>query len=400
MGIINVMTLAAEAPNGLFEWLLTWLGSFISNFGWVVVLFTVILKLILLPLDIIQKKKAQKNNVKLKKLQPALEKIEKKYGRDRNLVMQKQQELYKKAGYNPMSGCLFMLIPLVVMIIAFTAFNSITAYKTEESYLYVKTAYQADYTQESGDTPYFAEFKAIFEENYALAKATDFTAETNDNIVNYDLYKANYQSMLGDGSEEAKANAQEQISVYYGKDAVALAAFERKDDGFLWIHNLWQPDTSARVAMSAEQYNKQMAQRKRAQVDVTEYNTVMAGVLNADIGYTIFGNKTGWNGLFLLPILSFLIGYGAQKVLRFTQPQVGNEEQTAGMMKTMLFILPITSAVFATIYSAAFALYLVVNSLLTTIISLIFMLVTKQMEKNQEATEVEKKYDSSRTRIE
>lgn len=83
-------------------------------------LFAILVELILLPFGI----KQQKNSIKQAKLRPKEMAIRKKYaGRDDNPTKQKMsaeiQELYQKEGYNPMSGCLPMLIQFPIIIILY-----------------------------------------------------------------------------------------------------------------------------------------------------------------------------------------------------------------------------------------------------------------------------------------
>ncbi|MDE7373295.1 MAG: YidC/Oxa1 family membrane protein insertase [Clostridia bacterium] len=73
-------------------------GSNVS-FGWVVIVFTVILRLILSPLDIWQKVIARKNSKAMERMKPQLEALQAKYGDDKQRIMQEQRALYKKEKY-------------------------------------------------------------------------------------------------------------------------------------------------------------------------------------------------------------------------------------------------------------------------------------------------------------
>ena len=76
MAFISSYILEVEVPTHFVAKILLWLGSFISNYGWVIVIFTLMLKLLLLAPDIIQKVKSKKQQIKLMALKPALEKLE------------------------------------------------------------------------------------------------------------------------------------------------------------------------------------------------------------------------------------------------------------------------------------------------------------------------------------
>ncbi len=88
-----------------------------NHYLWALLLFAVIIEIVLLPFGI----KQQKNSIKQAKLRPKEMAIRKKYaGRDDNPTKQKMsleiQELYQKEGYNPMGGCLPLLIQFPIII--------------------------------------------------------------------------------------------------------------------------------------------------------------------------------------------------------------------------------------------------------------------------------------------
>ena len=98
-----------------------WLNSFISNYGLIILIMTVLIKLVLLPLTY----KTYMSTAKTKVLKPFLDEINKKFPADK--AMERQQatmELYKKAGINPMGGCLPMLIQFPILIAMFRFFPS------------------------------------------------------------------------------------------------------------------------------------------------------------------------------------------------------------------------------------------------------------------------------------
>ncbi len=101
---------------------LLWLASFLgNNYGWTIVLFTVIVRLILLPLNAM----SSKSMTKQQKLQPQMDALRKKYpGKDaesRQQLAEETNKLYKEAGINPYAGCLPMLIQLPIMFALYQA---------------------------------------------------------------------------------------------------------------------------------------------------------------------------------------------------------------------------------------------------------------------------------------
>ncbi len=107
MDIINI-------PFGYVIRFCNWLVG--NHYLWALFLFAIIIEIVLLPFGI----KQQKNSIKQAKLRPKEMAIRKKYaGRDDNPTKQKMsleiQELYQKEGYNPMGGCLPLLIQLPII---------------------------------------------------------------------------------------------------------------------------------------------------------------------------------------------------------------------------------------------------------------------------------------------
>ena len=96
-------------------WVIVQLGKLVKNYGLAIVLITILIKLVLFPLTY----KSLKQSEAIKKVQPKLNKIEKKYAgkTDQESMMMKSNEmmaLYKEHKINPMSGCLtsFLQIPI------------------------------------------------------------------------------------------------------------------------------------------------------------------------------------------------------------------------------------------------------------------------------------------------
>ena len=91
--------------------LMQWIYNLGTGYFLALILFTVLTRLILFPLSI----KNQKNQADRARLAPRLERIQKKYGQDRQKMMQKQQELYEKEGVKMTGGCLPMLVQMLVL---------------------------------------------------------------------------------------------------------------------------------------------------------------------------------------------------------------------------------------------------------------------------------------------
>ena len=114
----------------LFRWIntliiipvFTFLGSFMSNYGIIILLLTIFIKLLLFPFTY----KSYMSQAKMRLLAPEIKEINDKYPGQENAMVrqQKNMELYSKAGASPFSGCLPMLLQMPILIAMFTFFPS------------------------------------------------------------------------------------------------------------------------------------------------------------------------------------------------------------------------------------------------------------------------------------
>lgn len=122
--------------NGLWEgifikplaWLIIKLGQLVDNYGLAVVILGVLIRLILVPFT----KKTMMQSENMKKAQPELQAIQKRYGNttDQAAAMQMSQELmmvYKKYDINPAGGCLVAFIQLPILLAFLEAINRVPA---------------------------------------------------------------------------------------------------------------------------------------------------------------------------------------------------------------------------------------------------------------------------------
>ena len=107
--------------TGFFINLLTWINNVVGNYGWSIVVFTLVIRLVLLPLDI----KSKKSMRAVSKIQPKLQALQKKYANDKEKLNQKTMELYRKEHVSPTAGCLPMLISLPILWIMFSAMRTL-----------------------------------------------------------------------------------------------------------------------------------------------------------------------------------------------------------------------------------------------------------------------------------
>ena len=93
-------------------WLLTFFYNLVGSYGLALILFAVVVKIILFPFSL----KGKRSMIQMNMLQGKMQKIQKQYGKDRERYNMEIQKLYEKEKVNPMSGCLWSFIPLLILL--------------------------------------------------------------------------------------------------------------------------------------------------------------------------------------------------------------------------------------------------------------------------------------------
>ncbi len=109
--------------SGAFAWFLKWLHTYIRNYGIVIIIFSLLLKLILHPLT----HKQLDSSLKMQRIQPQVQEIQKKYKGDPKRMQTELSQLYKDAGTSPLSGCL----PLLLQMPIFFSLYSVLRYSLD-----------------------------------------------------------------------------------------------------------------------------------------------------------------------------------------------------------------------------------------------------------------------------
>lgn len=345
---MDVMSLATELNlvgklvyNVLYKWVAGWGidSELIGAFGVTVILFTVFLTILTLPLDIWQKMITRSNSRKMRVMKPELDKINKLYAQDRNTLMLKQRELYKKYKYSTFKTCLPMLATFIIFMVVFSGFNSAVRYHNSVVYEELKTVYNETY-----------------EEAYIEADGDGLSAVDAD---------------------KAATEAAEQA---------VLQAY--KPESFLLTTSIFMPDTWEDPIPDAATFTGTgLGSIGVPGTDAREYNDVMKPLIEK-YNYTDSG-KSAWNGYLILPVLVTALSIISSKLIKPPeQPQVAgqtDEQQKAqqSQMKMMTYIMPVIMGIFSLFYSAAFSLYMFLRSFLSFTFNLTWNIVLKKRDAKQ-----------------
>jgi YidC/Oxa1 family membrane protein insertase len=122
----------------LISWSLHRLTEFTGSGGLAIIIFTVVLKTILLPLTV----KSIRSTAAMQELQPKIKDLQKKYAKDRNQLTQETMRLYQEYQINPLAGCLPMLIQIPIFFGLYFAVRELS--ETAGQFLWLPSLAQAD----------------------------------------------------------------------------------------------------------------------------------------------------------------------------------------------------------------------------------------------------------------
>ena len=108
----------------LFGYVLNFLYEFVGNYGLAIILFSVIVKIIMLPISIKQQKTLKKNE----KIQQEMKQIQFKYKNDPEKMNQEVMDLYKRENLSPFSGCLSSIVQIILLLAVFYLVSSPLTY--------------------------------------------------------------------------------------------------------------------------------------------------------------------------------------------------------------------------------------------------------------------------------
>lgn len=134
------------------------LSQFIGNYGIIILLLTIFIKLIVLPLTY----KSYLSTAKMRILKPELDELKAKYGDDMAQMQQEQMRLYRKAGVSPFGGCLPLLLQFPILIAMFRFFPASIELR-QESFLWAHdlSTWDSIYTLPF-NIPYYGDHVSLF----------------------------------------------------------------------------------------------------------------------------------------------------------------------------------------------------------------------------------------------
>lgn len=345
----NLVTLLATWPKGMWESLIKIYYNGLGNYVIAIILLTLTIKVVLLPLDFLQRYKTSSFSRSQAYLKPQIDKLNKRYGNNQKLLNDNLNKLYKENNVKMGSSCLIMFVSLVLnMVVLLTFWNGMNA-----------------------------------------VSKFQITNQYNDCK---EVYYSVYDSMVTESSTEEEIEA--------AKRAAQESVLEEYNDtkmSFLWIKNIWRPDTTTKAVPTFDDWVKISGAKyknkdKKAEAK-DEYNDIMGLVLKE--------NQEA-NGYFITPILVLALMIISQWLTRRSQlpPKEKRAQMTEEQLKQMksgkimMFVLPVIMLFFVINTGALFAIYMFVSTLISSCVTplitkLVNMLEKKQDAKREEAIHVE-----------
>ena len=158
------------AISNLFGYILNFIYKFVQNYGVSIILFSILLKLILLPLSI----KQQKTMKKTAKIQVKVKELQEKYKNDQMKMNQEMMDLYKKENMSPFSGCLTSIIQIVLLFAMFGLVRNPLTYMKKIDTTTIEN-YKNEIRQEVGENSISTNYPEI-----SIVKYVNENKEKND----------------------------------------------------------------------------------------------------------------------------------------------------------------------------------------------------------------------------
>lgn len=436
MQLFNLLNgIAIPVYGETFDISLNWIGNLIrllitgvGSVGVGVILFSVILRVIVLPFDVYQRIAMRKQNLKMKENQARMEKLQKQYANNKDMYNQKVMEIYRESGISMFSSCLPMILSLVIFIVAINAFTAYSQYSNIENYNMMVKAYNQELTSYCADLDNGASVsdngtiitvsqdgKHIYYEVAMPTDGTDYTADGYAYVKNAkksyyidgDAARADAEIQAALGENLSDDNALKGYFTSKAQDAVVESynGEVSQKTKFLWIKNVWVTDASYKHPILNYSEFKTEVEREEFSVNgnkvslngVTEHTDVYTeGVYNV-VTAKLDTAKNAANGYFILIALSIgtilLQQFVSMRSQKEQQKYSSVDGQGASQQKMMLVIMTGMFAIFSFMYSAAFSMYMIMSNVLSLGSTLVINKLVDMSESKKEEKALQEKYN-------
>ena len=326
--------------NSLLLTLIKAMHGFINNYALTIILFTIDIKLVVMPLNL----KSRRSTMRMSSVQPKMTELQEKYKDDQEKLNQKMQELYRKEGVSPLGGCLPMIISMVIL---FAMFYALRTFANEQLVAQFLTFYHHPDMDPSTLTDSFFWIRNLWMPDSPFAT---YLPDVNSlQMVDFDVWNRISSGLASSGV------------------IPEALSFANRNEMLAFIEDVVKPFVASDV--------------------YAPYVAAVPGLENLNIlgliRFTIYQEGNGW---FVLPVLSVLTQILMQKLTMKNQPM---PTEQAGSQKMMIWVMTFMSIYFCAIYNSAFALYWVVSNIYAIVEQIAFNKYFEQQDrKSARAQEV------------
>lgn len=388
MNILSLLS-SVEAPSSLWVTLINWIKSGVGNLGWTIILVTVLVKLVTTPLEFWVKYNTKKQTLVQQKCAPQVAKLQKKFGNDRQTLQVQTQSLYKREGLDMRTGCIVMLLNMILSFTIFITFyndlRKVSAYEAINQYEQIEASYDETFAQRFAD--------------YSSEDDIDTVQKAKD-------WKANYDKLSAEEQKTAKAQyeaAYNYANGYASADAKKTWSEIKKTSSWLWIQNIWVADSTTRAFPSYDTLVSMCSGDNKTYVEEninsTKYDS-LATIVVED------ADRTN-NGYYVLPVLAGLITFLSQyisdlhnklKNKKANKLAKSANDQMGASMKIMKFVMPVIMIIFTLTTSASFGLYILASNISSITLGELTTLIINALTKKKRL-EVEEELEKEANRL-
>lgn len=339
--------------NAITEFLYGVLGginNIVHNYGLAIIIFTILMRMVCMPFDY----KSRKGMRKMALIQPKINELQKKYGNDKQKMQQKQAELMKKEGYNPLSGCLPMLLTWPLMIAMFSAMRTIA----NEQLVMQAFRYLA-----GDEAPVLAQDVFLWVKNIWMTDSPFAPIAPNADalqILTRDVWQKAYEALQADS--DLFATVQNVLN-----NAGVVLDFST--------------DAAMKTSVNALLVELGKVESYRAAVQTVPG---WSGLNFFLFQITVFKQ---YNGLLILPVLAGVTQVLQTKFMNAQQPQQTTPDGK-GTGNFMKWFFPCLSVFFCLSSNAGFALYWVVSSVVSALQSIVINKILEKKDNQAQAVKV------------
>lgn len=299
--------------NSLLLTLIKALHTIINNYALTIIVFTILIKLVVLPLNV----KSRRSTMRMTSVQPKMQALQEKYKDDQEKLNQKMSELYRQEGISPMGGCLPMIIS---MFILFAMFYALRTFANEQLVAQYLTFYYNPDIDPTTLADSFLWIKNLWMPDSPFA--TFLPDATSLQLVDYEVWNSVSQKLFAAGT------------------IPEVLSFADRNAVLDYVTNVVTPFINSQA--------------------YAPYIAPVAGLGDLSIlgliRFTVYKIGNGW---FILPVLSMATQILMQKLTMGAQQMNASQQ---GSQKTMMYVMLFMSLYFCASYNSAFALYWVVSN--------------------------------------